>query len=408
MKTTIIIAALITTPTFADVNLNCRSADGKTTLNTDWIRKDGEQILKLSHEGQASRYFSAHPLTLQSNLIFVPKVGDNIGTDFRLSLGRMNPSNSYPRSKVVATIYPHLGSDDRMTKIEELKFDLSCNIDGAIDLNNVCTEEDESEYNNWLIDATINGDFDRVQQAISCGANVDSLNASKCSSLMLAGLGDVPDCGKPVPDFRDTYFWMKRSAIAKYLLDEGANANFQDERGETVAHKVLSSRMTDLYKPLSDAGADLNKGDQYGMSPLMMAAISNNEKAIQILVELGVDLRKKNVLGQTAYDLGEKLPKAVRALLKPDSSDGLVVLGSDTGCGPLKLKLPMSVPTKFTLKSDGKSTFTMVQTKLGINLKAEPGKDASQVIKTDGMGTFKFQCGIEGGTQVTGQITITM
>lgn len=408
MKTIIIIAALITTQTYADVNLNCRSADGKTTLNTDWIRKDGEQILKLTREGQSARYFSAHPLTLQSNLIFIPNVGDNIGTDFRLSLGRMNSLSSYPRSKVVATIYPHLGSDDRMTKIEELKFDLSCNIDGGIELNNVCSEEDESEYNNWLIEAAIIGDFDRVQQAISCGADVDSLNSSKCSSLMLAGLGDIADCGKPEPVFRDTSFWMKRSAIAKYLLDEGANANLQDERGETVAHKLLSSRMIELYKALSESGADLNKGDQYGMTPLMMAAINGNEKAIQVLVELGVDLKKKNVLGQTAYDLGEKLPKAVRSLLKADSSDGLVIQGSETGCGPLKLKLPMSTPTKFTLKSDGKSTFTMVQTKLGINLKAEPGKDASQVIKTDSMGTFKFQCGIEGGTQVTGQITITM
>lgn len=389
--------------------LNCQSSDGKVTLQTDWIRKDGELILKLTRPEGNTKYFSAHPITLQNNIVFIPQVGDSMGNDFRVSLGRINSENRYPKSKLAATIGSHLGSDDRMTKPEVLKYDLSCTITGDAGLANVCVEDDETAYDQWLLSASAEGNFDRAQQAIACGANSSVVNDQGCSPLMISTLVDGGDCGLLVPNQsqRDSYRWERSKAIFKYLVEDGANADQQDMNGESVTHKLLSS-FPELIETLKDSGANLNLQDKYGMTPVMQAALSNNENAIKVLVKAEVDLKKRNVLGQTAYDLGSNLSPSIRSLLSPTESLGIVIQGSATGCTPSSIKVPMSKPTKITLKSMTTDMFVMTAPDLGIDLMAAPNGTASYILNTSKMGSFKFQCGVHGGRQMTGEIIITM
>lgn len=388
--------------------LNCQSSDGKISLQTDWVRKDGELILKLTRPEGVTKYFSAHPITLQNNIVFIPQVGDGVGNEFRVSLGRMNSENRYPKSKLTATIGPHLGSDDRMTKPETFKYDLSCTITGDMGLSNVCVEEDEESYGQWLLKASAEGNFDKVQQAIACGANSSVVNDQGCSSLMLATLVEGGDCGLPVPGSQmDSYRWERSKAIFKYLVEDGADADLQDNKGESVTHKLIST-FPDLIETLKDAGANLNLQDRYGMTPVMQAALAGHEKAIKVLVKAEVDLKKRNVLGQTAYDLGSNLSSSVRELLSPTASLGLVIQGSASGCTPSSIKVPMSKPTKITLKSTTTDMFVLTAPGLGIDLMAAPNGTASYILNTSKMGSFKFQCGVHGGRQMTGEIIITM
>lgn len=402
---------ILSLSSFAQVELNCQSSDGKVVLKTDWIRKDGEMILKLTRTGEDARYFSAHPITLQNNIVFIPKVGDNTGNEFRVSLGRMNSDNRYPKSKISATIGAHLGRDDRMTKPESFKYDLSCTISGEMNLANVCTEDDDDAYGQLLMKATAEGDFDKVQQAIACGADTNVVNEQGCTSLMISTVIDGGDCGLSGPDRSqvDTYRWERSKAIFKYLLDDGANTDKQDLLGESVAHKLSSSNsFPELIATLKESGANLNLQDRYGMTAVMQAALSGNVNAIMAFVKADVDLTKKNVLGQTAYDLGSNLKPSVRSLLSPSESMGLVILGAANGCSPSSIKIPMGTPTKITLKSTTSDMFVMTAPDLEINLMAAPNGTVSQIVNTNKMGTFKFQCGVHGGSQMTGEIVVTM
>lgn len=389
--------------------LNCQSSDGKVTLQTDWVRKDGELILKLARPDGATKYFSAHPLTLQNKIVFIPQVGDGMGNEFRVTLGKMNSENLYPKSKLTATIGSHLGSDDRMTKPESLKYDLNCTLTGETNLTNVCVEEDDEVYGQLLLKASAEGNFDKVQQAIACGANNSVVNEKGCSSLMLSTIVDGGDCGLPAPGSSqiDSYRWERSKAIFKYLIEDGANANLQDVNGESVTHKLISS-FPELIESLKDAGANLNLQDRYGMTPVMQAALNGNVDAIRALVKSEVDLKKRNVIGQTAYDLGSNLSSSVRSLLNPTESLGLVIQGSATGCTPSSIKVPMSKPTKITLKSTTSDMFVLTSPDLGIDLMAAPNGTASYVLETNKMGSFKFQCGVHGGRQMTGEIIVTM
>ena len=392
------------------LDLNCQNSDGRVNLTTDWIRNDGELILKLSRPEGITRYFSAHPLTLKNKLVFIPKIGDGIGTDFKLSLGEINVQNVYPASLLEVVIEPHLGRDDRMTKREVISVGLACVIVGDINVINICSEVQEGTLEKKLLNAAAAGKFDETQQYMACGVNVDSVNGHGCSALMLSTTVDGGDCGIPVPGVtrRDSYRYHRSQAIFKYLIDEGwADTDLQDINGESIAHKVARSfpQRIDILK---DAGANLNLQDKKGMTPVMNVALSGYEKSVMMLVNAGVDLKKKNVLGQTAYDLGERLKPSVRKMLNPNEHSGIIVQGTSTGCSPSVIKVPMSKPTKITLKSTASDMYLLTAPGLGLRLMAAPNASASYVLNTTKMGTFMFNCGVHGGKQMTGKIIITM
>jgi hypothetical protein len=172
-------------------------------------------------------------------------------------------------------------------------------------------------------------------------------------------------------------------------------------------HKLVLHNKSDLVEALSKDGADLNIQDRLGMTPVMSAAQKGSDTSIKALLNAKVDLTKKNILGQTAYDLGEKLDPAIRSLLKPGSDQGLIIQGGADGkCTPLKINIFMGKPTKLVLKASDKDMFLMVSKDLKIDLMANAGETASQVVTINKMGTFKFQCGVHGGTQSNGSITI--
>lgn len=413
MKTTIFFLTLsLSLNAFAQSQISCTSADGNTSvsaipLSFIPVGRPDSHYITIKRKGSRDEQGTVYAMTLGSNLIYVNSSRDN-GTDLiRLTLGKMNDQNVYPRAKLSLEKGAYLDATDRVTKPLSEKHDLKCTLSEAPGVSNVCSEEEDTAYNDALMNAAYNVDMDKAEQALACGADVNSVNEFGCTPLMISIGVDSLDCRSTNTAPNDSFRSWRANYIFKLLLSEGALTHLTDKSGETIAHKVVKLGKSELVPTLAKDNADLNIQDTQGMTAVMRAALNRNEKAVKALVEAKVDLTKKNILGQTAYDLGEKLDPSVRKLLIPGNDEGLVIQGGTDGkCTPSRIQIVMGKATKITLKASPNQMFLMTAKDLKIELMAEAGKTASTVVTTNKMGTFRFQCGVHGGTMTNGQITI--
>ena len=102
--------------------------------------------------------------------------------------------------------------------------------------------------------------------------------------------------------------------ICRTLLDNGAEIK---ENGEDIASKELGLTTlhfatghtrfhVNIMRELINCGADVNKKDGSGFTPLMKAVMSSNEKIVKLLLDSGADktpsVTKGLVEDYTAYD----------------------------------------------------------------------------------------------------------
>jgi len=59
----------------------------------------------------------------------------------------------------------------------------------------------------------------------------------------------------------------------------------------------MDTKNTEITKMVFDAGIDVNKQDNYGVTTLMT---TNNLLIIRLLILAGADINKKDILGRTA------------------------------------------------------------------------------------------------------------
>lgn len=81
--------------------------------------------------------------------------------------------------------------------------------------------------------------------------------------------------------------------ILKFFIDSGTDVNCEDDDGSWL-HLAAKKSRTDAstFKILVDAGADLNKIDDYGHSPLNVAIYSKNFNIAKLLVDAGANLNE--------------------------------------------------------------------------------------------------------------------
>ena len=86
--------------------------------------------------------------------------------------------------------------------------------------------------------------------------------------------------------------------IAQALFKRGADANAQDENGQTPLHLVSEQGYSNATQLLLDHGADMKATDKYHLTPLHLAAKKGCAKIVQP-VGRSADINTSNKSGQT-------------------------------------------------------------------------------------------------------------
>ena len=135
----------------------------------------------------------------------------------------------------------------------------------------------------------------------------------------------------------------RRLAIAKLLIDKGADVNAKSEHGNTPLHDVDDEAAAEL---LIDKGAKINAKNN-GDTPLHMIM---NEAVAKFLIGKGADVNAKDANGRTPlhYAAYRGFADVVRLLLDKDAD---VNAKDDEGKTPLHYAIP---PNNYTTLSNNK------------------------------------------------------
>ncbi|QMW26206.1 hypothetical protein G4B84_001451 [Aspergillus flavus NRRL3357] len=97
-------------------------------------------------------------------------------------------------------------------------------------------------------------------------------------------------------------FWRTQfhQAIARLLIDNGADVNLSGSNGRTPLSLAAERRNDNIIKMLLEKGAAVEAKDNTGRTPLSWAAESSrNENSIRILLERGAEIESKDDAGRT-------------------------------------------------------------------------------------------------------------
>ena len=86
-----------------------------------------------------------------------------------------------------------------------------------------------------------------------------------------------------------------RTDVVSFLLQNGANVDATDQYGHTaLSWAVTKGDFDGTAKVLIDAGADINKANKLGFTPLMCAALTDHPRCFALLLDHGADVTPVN------------------------------------------------------------------------------------------------------------------
>ena len=131
--------------------------------------------------------------------------------------------------------------------------------------------------------AVRNGNREMVQVLLSAGADVNSVNDSKESVLMMLG----EEAGLDI-------VWD--------LINAGAKVDLKDEDGETALMEAAEEKNLPALTALVHAGAKLDARNDSGQTALMLAVENNQLANIRFLIRNGANMNAKDHDGWTVLD----------------------------------------------------------------------------------------------------------
>ncbi|XP_035679062.1 malignant fibrous histiocytoma-amplified sequence 1 homolog [Branchiostoma floridae] len=141
--------------------------------------------------------------------------------------------------------------------------------------------------------AVIKGDQRRVSQLVQEGEDVDGRCECKLPDLKRAHEFTPLHCAAAVADL----------GVIDLLINAGAQVDSEDEVGCSPLHRAVWYNKFDVVQALlSKYGADKNKQNWEGYTPLHLAAKAGHLEILNLLLKTGVNLDVVDKVGMTATD----------------------------------------------------------------------------------------------------------
>ena len=156
-----------------------------------------------------------------------------------------------------------------------------------------------------FLEMAFKGDLEAVQEFVSKGTPVDSINDDRSTALMWASFnGHTP--------------------VVAFLLDQGATVDAKDANGRTALLYSSSGPYPETVGLLLRKGADVNaQGKTEGFTALMMAASEGHIEVVRVLLLNGASVDTIDRDGDTAKKFArEKGHSAVLKLLENQPAGG--------------------------------------------------------------------------------------
>ncbi len=217
----------------------------------------------------------------------------------------------------------------------------------AILAKHPAVNETDKNGDTALMAAAAAGVPELVQELLKLGARVNPADHSGRTALITGARGEdgmkETEFGRPWGEFSDTL--IHRDIVIRLLLDAGANIGARDVDGETAlftleedaVHELIShkadvnarnnQRVTPLIKITSDAiakmlidaGADKNAADGQGRTALIQAAGDGDLAKVRVLLRAGANRHIKDSSGSTALDTAQTGLKQAKQGLKAEA-----------------------------------------------------------------------------------------
>lgn len=100
-----------------------------------------------------------------------------------------------------------------------------------------------------------------------------------------------------IEDGRTPIFYVRSSEALNKLVIAGADINKLDNKKESVISYFIKNKPFEYSEYLVIAGANLDVENDEGWTPIFDAVVSGNIKLVELMLERGGDLKKKDVYG---------------------------------------------------------------------------------------------------------------
>ena len=132
-----------------------------------------------------------------------------------------------------------------------------------------------------LFVATITGDKLKLEEAISQGVEIDSVDADGGTALQWAA-------------------WYGHDKLIAVLIEAGSNVQASDKKGRGALHEAAERGHLKVAEILLRHGAVVNARDDSTLTPLHWAAISGECQMAKLLLKNGADVSITTMFGETA------------------------------------------------------------------------------------------------------------